>query len=68
MANLTSQQRQELIEELPRLKRFCLSLTSDLADADDLLQPHSRALAGKGYARGCTCGQVVTPSMPQLVD
>ena len=38
MASLTSQQRQDLIEELPRLKRFCLSPTSDPTDADDLLQ------------------------------
>jgi len=48
MANLTSQQRQELIEELPRLKRFCLSLTSDLADADDLLQVTVERLLEKG--------------------
>ena len=48
MRNLTSQQRQELIEELPRLKRFCLSLTSDLADADDLLQVTVERLLEKG--------------------
>ena len=36
MTTLTSQQRQDLIDELPRLKRYCLSLTSDPADADDL--------------------------------
>lgn len=48
MANLTAQQRQELIEELPRLKRFCLSLTSDPADADDLLQITVERLLEKG--------------------
>ena len=48
MASLTAQQRQELIEELPRLKRFCLSLTSDPADADDLLQITVERLLEKG--------------------
>ena len=48
MANLTAQQRQDLIEELPRLKRFCLSLTSDPADADDLLQITVERLLEKG--------------------
>ena len=48
MASLTSQQRQDLIEELPRLKRFCLSLTSDPTDADDLLQITVERLLEKG--------------------
>ena len=48
MASLTAQQRKDLIEELPRLKRFCLSLTSDLADADDLLQITVERLLEKG--------------------
>lgn len=48
MASLTAQQRQDLIEELPRLKRFCLSLTSDPTDADDLLQITVERLLEKG--------------------
>ena len=48
MASLTAQQRQDLIEELPRLKRYCLSLTSDPADADDLLQITVERLLEKG--------------------
>ena len=48
MASLTAQQRQDLIEQLPRLKRFCLSLTSDPTDADDLLQITVERLLEKG--------------------
>ena len=50
MASLTAQQRQDLVDELPRLRRFCLSLTSDPFDADDLLQVTVERLLGKGYA------------------
>jgi RNA polymerase sigma-70 factor (ECF subfamily) len=35
---LKARQRTELMAELAGLKRFCLSLTGDVADADDLLQ------------------------------
>jgi DNA-directed RNA polymerase specialized sigma24 family protein len=31
-------QKQQLLSELNSLKRFCVSLTGDSADADDLLQ------------------------------
>jgi len=48
MASLTAQQREELIEELPRLKRYCFSLTSDPTDADDLLQITVERLLEKG--------------------
>jgi RNA polymerase sigma factor (sigma-70 family) len=48
MSSLTAQQRQDLIDELPRLKRFCLSLTSDPSDADDLLQVTVERLLEKG--------------------
>ena len=48
MTTLTSHQRQDLIDELPRLKRYCLSLTSDPADADDLLQITVERLLEKG--------------------
>jgi len=36
--NLSPRQRQELMDELKGLKRFCLSLANSEADADDLLQ------------------------------
>jgi len=35
---LKARQRTELMAELAGLKRFCLSLTGDVADAEDLLQ------------------------------
>lgn len=35
---LSDAQQTELMAALPGLKRFCLSLTGDAADADDLLQ------------------------------
>ena len=38
MSKLSAKQRQEFLAELPGLKRFCLSLTGNGADADDLLQ------------------------------
>ena len=38
MSKLSAPQRQEFLAELPGLKRFCLSLTGNGADADDLLQ------------------------------
>ena len=57
MASLTAQQRQDLIEELPRLKRFCLSLTSDPADADDLLQITVERLLGKGMPEDAHVGK-----------
>ena len=48
MTSLTSRQRKELVEELPKLKRFCLSLTADPADSDDLLQVTVQRLLEKG--------------------
>jgi len=35
---LSSKQQSQLMAELAGLKRFCLSLTGDVADAEDLLQ------------------------------
>ena len=65
MANLTAQQRQELIEELPRLKRFCLSLTSDPADADDLLQITVVRLLEKGMPEDAANGpHLARPQWP----
>lgn len=45
---LTNDQRQSLMAELGGLKRFCLSLTTDPADADDLLQLTVERLLEKG--------------------
>lgn len=45
---LTNEQRQSLMAELGGLKRFCLSLTTDPADADDLLQLTVERLLEKG--------------------
>ena len=68
MTTLTSQQRQDLIDELPRLKRYCLSLTSDPADADDLLQITVERLLRERHASRCPRCEVVTQSMQELMD
>jgi RNA polymerase sigma factor (sigma-70 family) len=38
MNKLTDPQRQDVLAELPALRRYCLSLVGQVADADDLLQ------------------------------
>ena len=48
MTNLTDKQRQELLRELPKLRRFCMSLTADPSDSDDLLQITVERLLTKG--------------------
>ncbi|EED36400.1 RNA polymerase, sigma-24 subunit, ECF subfamily [Luminiphilus syltensis NOR5-1B] len=48
MAALDKAQRQLLMGELPGLKRFCLSLTAEPADADDLLQVTVERLLQRG--------------------
>lgn len=48
MARLTQKQRNELLAELPPLKRFCLTLCSSEADADDLLQATVERLLERG--------------------
>ena len=45
---LSNRQRQELTEELKGLKRFCLSLAANDADADDLLQSTVERLLNRG--------------------
>jgi RNA polymerase sigma factor (sigma-70 family) len=45
---LGNRQRQELMEELSGLKRFCLSLAGNEADADDLLQGTVERLLERG--------------------
>lgn len=48
MTALTPGQRQGLMAELAGLKRFCLSLTGDPTDADDLLQLTVERLLARG--------------------
>ena len=48
MAALDARQRDNLMAELPGLKRFCLSLTGSEADADDLLQGTVERLLDRG--------------------
>ena len=48
MATLSEQQRQALLADLGGLRRFCLSLTGQAADADDLLQATVERLLEKG--------------------
>ena len=40
--------RRELLDVLPNIRRFALSLTGNLADADDLLQSTVERLLGRG--------------------
>lgn len=48
MAALSEAQRQALLADLGGLRRFCLSLTGQPADADDLLQATVERLLEKG--------------------
>lgn len=48
MTALSNLQQQALMGELAGLKRFCVSLTSDLADAEDLLQLTVERLLTRG--------------------
>lgn len=48
MPSLSEQQRADLLEELGPLRRFCLSLTGSVADADDLLQVTVERVLDKG--------------------
>ncbi len=48
MPTLSDSQREVLMAELGGLRRFCYSLTSDGADADDLLQATVEKLLQKG--------------------
>ncbi len=45
---LTKNRQQELVEVLPNIRRFALSLTGSLADADDLLQSTVERLLTRG--------------------
>jgi len=48
MYTLTDRQKQELLDSLGAVKRFCLSLTNAQADADDLLQLTVERVLEKG--------------------
>ncbi len=45
---LTKNRQQELVEVLPNIRRFAMSLTGSLADADDLLQSTVERLLARG--------------------
>ena len=45
---LNGTQRQDVLSELPTLRRFCMSLTGNDADADDLLQATVERILSKG--------------------
>lgn len=45
---LTKNRQEELVEVLPNIRRFALSLTGSLADADDLLQSTVERLLTRG--------------------
>ncbi len=45
---LTKNRQQELVEVLPNIRRFAMSLTGSLADADDLLQSTVERLLTRG--------------------
>ncbi|MEX2126037.1 MAG: sigma-70 family RNA polymerase sigma factor [Woeseia sp.] len=44
--------RRELMDVLPNIRRFALSLTGNLADADDLLQSTVERLLERGWPEG----------------
>lgn len=48
MGKLNAQQREAMLEVLPALRRFCLSLVGNGADADDLLQATVERVLSKG--------------------
>ena len=48
MSSLNARQRNDLMAELQGLRRFCLSLTGAVADADDLLQATVERMLDKG--------------------
>ncbi len=45
---LTKKRQEELVEVLPNIRRFAMSLTGNLADADDLLQSTVERLLARG--------------------
>ena len=57
MSELTGYQKATLMEELAGLKRFCLSLTGDGADADDLLQLTVERVLEKGMPTDAHAGK-----------
>jgi len=62
MADFSGEDRQALVDLLPRLKRFCLVLTGNPADADDLLQATvERLLRGSTMLAITRCRQSTAP-------
>lgn len=59
MTSLTTRQRKDLMTELGGLRRFCLSLTGAVADADDLLQATVERLLEKGMPEDAHTGKWV---------
>ena len=57
MENLSEYQRQEVMEELPALRRYCLSLVGQPADADDLLQATVERLLKNGIPTQAPAGK-----------
>ncbi len=48
MGKLNDTQRQQILAEIPALRRFCMSLAGSDADADDLVQATVERLLTKG--------------------
>lgn len=59
MSSLNARQRSDLMAELGGLRRFCLSLTGAVADADDLLQATVERLLEKGMPDDAHTGKWV---------
>ena len=57
MGKLKESQRQAVLVELPALRRFCISLVGEPADADDLLQATVERLLTKGMPAGAHPGK-----------
>jgi len=57
MSDLTGTQKATLMEELAGLKRFCLSLTGDGSDADDLLQLTVERVLERGMPEDAHAGK-----------
>jgi len=57
MPSLSELQRQALLEELSGLRRFALSLTGEMADADDLLQATVERVLQKGMPEDAHVGK-----------
>lgn len=57
MDSLTDSQRKEVLAELPALRRYCLSLVGQIADADDLLQNTVERVLDRGMPAETPAGK-----------